>query len=410
MPYDSRYPPEHTTYNTTAPLHSITAEDYVPDQQATKRKRAQRIKDLILFVVIAVFLGSILYVSLIATKTNDNDKSRFASTAQPVNAQITKVNTYINTGRADSYYAILTYTLNGQEYTSAEVPLTKKAEEGTYIRVYVSPNDPTHPQSSIPSVQNVNDTIPTIFWGFIIITGAIFLFLLIRLIWFLKNPYHKRYYKKDAMRTVYKREFEINRQQYETAHALPLTSPAPVNSTFANSTVVVPTGSPSAPKEKKPLTYKQGLMFFIIGIGITLVGAIPILITLLNYIPLAQFQEKAIPIQTTIVSVRTQRHTSTGKHKSTSTLYYATVEYTYGDTTYRRGEYQVSNTNRIGTTYTLYIDPNNPGDCRPAPHKGNLIWNSIGSIIPIVMGLFFGIGGLNYMIKAKKREREGLSP
>ena len=27
MPYDSRYPPEHTTYNTTAPLHSITAED-----------------------------------------------------------------------------------------------------------------------------------------------------------------------------------------------------------------------------------------------------------------------------------------------------------------------------------------------------------------------------------------------
>ena len=91
MPYDSRYPPEHTTYNTTAPLRSITAEDYVPDQQATKRKRAQRIKDLILFVVIAVFLGSILYVSLIATKTNDNDKSRFASTAQPVNAQITNI-------------------------------------------------------------------------------------------------------------------------------------------------------------------------------------------------------------------------------------------------------------------------------------------------------------------------------
>lgn len=411
MPYDSRYPPDDMTYHSTAtPLRPITADDYVPDQQAMKRKRAQRIKDLILFVVIAVFLGGIIYVGVIATRTNHNDRSRFASTAQPVNAQITKLNTYTNTGSANSYYAILTYQLNGQEYTSAEVPLTAKAEEGTYIRVYVSPNDPTHPQSALPSVQDVNGTIPTITWGFIIICGAIFLFLLIRLIWFLKAPYHKRYYKKDAMRAVYKRDFEISRQQYETDHTLPLTTPTPVNSTFANSTVVVPTGNSSAPKERKPLTYKQGLMFFLIGIGIALIGAIPIFISLANYIPLAQFQEKAIPIQTTIVSVRTQRHTSSGKHRSTSTLYYATVEYTYNGTTYQRGEYQVSNTNRIGTNYTLYIDPNNPGDCRPAAHKGDLIWGSIGSIIPIVMGLFFGIGGLYYMIKAKKREREGLSP
>lgn len=46
MPYDSRYPPEHTTYNTTAPLHSITAEDYVPDQQAVNYPHLRSLRSL----------------------------------------------------------------------------------------------------------------------------------------------------------------------------------------------------------------------------------------------------------------------------------------------------------------------------------------------------------------------------
>ena len=396
MSYTPPYPHGNLSYN--------NEKYYVPDETVMRQKRMHLIKALIVYVVIAALLGAIIYFTLLATKTDQTEQARSTSTVQSVVAQIADVHTYINTGRENSYYAILTYTLNGQEYTSAEVRLNKYTEVGTYVKAYVSDSDPTHPYFSIPSavpaVKNSGSALSTVMWVYTAAACSIGIFLIFRLILFLMFPYNKRFYRKEARMAVSSRDPDISRQ-YEDSNAHSFTSDAPVNSN-----AVISNGSASAQKKKSPLTYKEGLFFVILGYGIAAAFSIPIIISIMSYISQVQFKDNAVAIDTTIVSVRTERHTGSGKHKRTHTLYYATVEYTYEDTVYQRGEYQVSNTNRIGTTYTLYIDPNNPGDCRTAPQTGNLIWGNIGFVIPIIIGLFFGTGGLYYMIKAKKRERE----
>lgn len=171
-----------------------------------------------------------------------------------------------------------------------------------------------------------------------------------------------------------------------------------------------PKSDPPAKKSPHP-DFKSSLMLMLIGLAAVLVFSMPIIISSVNYLQQKHFVENGVPVDAVILSIRSESHAGMiRKHGSShsSRLYYADVEYTYNGTTYKPGEYKVTNKEHVLDTITLYIDPQNPEDCRTQPSKGEYIWGNIFFIPPILLGLFLTGGGLYYMLKAKKRKDDSL--
>ena len=247
------------------------------------------------------------------------------------------------------------------------------------------------------------DTIGTyLTWGFVAVVGIIALRLILRLVAFLKNPSDKRYYKYEAQQAVRQSRYEQGRQRYLNAHR--------PQQSYDNSSVVSTSGHSSTSKKKnQPVSYGTARAILLVSLLILLAGAVTITIFVAMKIDNDHFIDRAVPISATIVDRRAEKHTHRHKHgpSTTSYSYYATVEYDYNGSHYRAGEFSVAKSDTIGTHIQLYIDPNNPSDCRDQFTSGSLIWSIVAFLPLVLFGSVGAYNGIVLMKKAKRREQEG---
>ena len=125
-----------------------------------------------------------------------------------------------------------------------------------------------------------------------------------------------------------------------------------------------------------------------------------------------KFMATAEAIEANIVNVRSEKHTSSSKktHKSsTYYVYYATVEYSYNGASYRKGEFRIPSTSKNHATLTVYIDPNNPGDCRINETTSNFILSLMVFVIPACISLGSTCYAVYCIRRIKRRQLMGLA-
>ena len=255
-------------------------------------------------------------------------------------------------------------------------------------------------QTTKGSASSGADTVGTyLTWGFVAIVGVSALLIIVRLIHFSKNPYNKRYYKDEARQAVRQSRYERSRQRYLNAH------PSQQNTSSYGTT---PSSSASR-KSNKPISYDAARGMLVVGVLILTVGLVLSLITIFKKISNDHFMDHAISITAEIVECRSEKHVHKHKHgrRTTSYSYYAMVEYDYNGSHYRAGEFSVSKNDTIGDKIEVYIDPDNPADCRDKMSTSSFIFGLLGFIPLVVSGAVVAFNSMNLMKKAKRRQQEG---
>ena len=228
-------------------------------------------------------------------------------------------------------------------------------------------------------------------WGFGIIIGLFVIGNTISLIRFNAHPTDKRYYLREAHQAVWR-----------SRHA------ERVRGNEARNVVSAALGAAdsygTSRRAGNTKMYKSvAKMSALIGLVMLIIGGSLIVWTVNKQRENDEFMKHSIEISAEVVSVRTQRSTSR-KHKRITYSYYAIVDYEYEGTIYRRGEFKVDSSTKEGSNITVYIDPNNPGDCR-LPENLNFL-NYLGYLPLIVMGGAILVFSVSSLIKQKRRSAQ----
>lgn len=400
---------------------------YEPTESDYKKKRAERWTMLFIFLFFGLAMIGGMVAVLYSSYYQQKEFDSFLANARTVNADILSIN-QVKTSKSNTRQASIGYTINGQYYKprktfSVDGSTTTKSK----LQVLVSTSNPYDCRARSEVRENIWNNTVGVAWVVISFGVVMILIDFISFIRFMRNPRHLRYYRKEmdqAKAAARKQQRNAARNGNRSAGTSRYSNSSSGQSERSDSSSSVwktefgssvsntdATGTSKKKYIPKKPTRKQfrntGISFVVIG-TIWMAGFLtPAGIIIGQKEDHKRFMQHAVPCQAEVISTRDVKHTSTNKKShSTSTHwnYYAMVKYTYGETTYVRGEFEVQPSEaQQGKIVTVYIDPDNPGDCRVNPIKDDQTYYIVILCSIAAWGIVFIVIGAIILVKHRKR-------
>ena len=405
-------------------------EYHVSEEDMMFQKKNKR-KTLIIVSVFIFFVCLVIIYSAIANAITADENQKYLDEGITVTARVTDSN--INKSDNGFYLnVLLEYEVNGNTYTTQKSFKDKTLSSlGRTVRLVVLPTDPGNPKLESALENANNKTQIYIEFGILIVVLLIPpILLFIHYKKFLKDPYNLKYYKNE--RAKFYREH--NRSAYGSSSSgsiwtMQIGNKNPTSSYSASSTKYKepfqptntaramelgdesPSGNYSAASKKREDPHKDlksARILFIVGLVWVILFLIPAGVLGFQQKQEEDFFDNANRVYAEVYHISVAKRTkssSTKHHTSSSTHYeyYASVRYQIGDTLYKRGEFQVDSDTDPGDRIMVYVNPDDPGDCRVKEVNNDRLGIMAVLFIFAFFGLIFGVLGMIFYVKNKRR-------
>lgn len=366
------------------PPYKVTKADY----DIQKKSRIMSLIFLFVFMCIAILM---IVFGININNKNDKAVQDYKDNGETVIGRIVNVD-YETTNKSFYLVARIRYNYNNSElYTTKKFKDDTSKKVGDSVKLVVLPSDPSNPrlESSLVSSDNMLSIIIFIIMG--VVFSLPFIISFIIFIRFLKDPYNVKYYKKESSRY-----YALQRQRRSGTQgsvwktdfgSVGKENPSDMDSELYTGYETTDNSSYKKPNVHKiktdPLSgLKLARAMLILGIIWMLIFAVPVAVIAIHQKQDEEFFDRAEAKYATVTHISAvkstsstgSRKTKTTRSKSTHYDYYATVEYQVGDTLYRRGEFLVDADTTNTKKVLVYIDPDNPGDCRVKDIKNSRTW------------------------------------
>lgn len=393
----SEMPPENNTFGKVDTVKYKVTEDDVRFQKKNKLK---------LVIILAVFM-LIADVMLIFGSNINKERNRtnqeYLDNGTAVNGRIVKVD-YETTSKSFYLVATIEYKYNNVDYKTVKKYKDNTSKKvGDTVSLVVLPNNPSNPQLKSALVVDDEKSSLIIFILIGAFFSAPFFVAVIHYIRFRKNPYALKYYKNEEAKFYREQRRRMARLNSDE-------EPGSIWKTeFGSKSSGNSSASGKVKIKKDPLgALKLARTMLILGITWMMIFAVPATIIGVLQKQDEDFFDKADKISAKITHVTAVKRSSTSRNKhsrSSSTYYdyYATVEYQVGDTLYRRGEFMISAGDNTTKRTIVYIDPDNPGDCRVKDIKNSRTWYIFALCSIACIGLITALISLCVYVSERKK-------